>query len=43
MAKRKRKRPATREESAFHLLKNPKLAKKRRYRARWRPHEITYW
>jgi hypothetical protein len=40
MAKPRRKRPAMRKEDAPKL---PKLAKKRRYRARWRPHEIVYW
>jgi len=43
MAKRKRKKPKTHGEDALRLLKPPKPIKKRRYRARWRPHEITYW
>ncbi len=40
MNKRRKKKPKVPEGDA---LKTPKLAKKRRYRARWRAHEITYW
>jgi hypothetical protein len=39
MTKRKRKKLITRKEDAPRL---PKPTKKRRFRARWRPHEIVY-
>jgi hypothetical protein len=40
MTKRKRKKLTMRREDAPRL---PKPTKKRRFRARWRPHEIVYW
>ncbi len=40
MGKRRKKKPKAPE---LDTPKTPKLAKGRRYRARWRPHEITYW
>ena len=40
MAKPRRKKSAMRKEDLFRPLKP---LKKRRYRARWRPHEIVYW
>jgi hypothetical protein len=40
MAKPKKKRLITRKEDPPRL---PRPTKKRRYRARWRPHEIVFW
>ncbi len=40
MAKPKRKKPIAQRGDDPKL---PKPTKKRRYRARWRHHEIAYW